>query len=186
MPLPEMIRIDEQDWEKRRALLADGWREIEVLETYGARITQVGCRPMHPDELDAVMSIARKSFVYDRLHSDETVAKDDADEFKAATVQNTLVDQTKLVIVHGDPIDGFILVRPEHECSRGNKLIVELIAVAERARGKGIAKKLIAFACAMFGASEVFAGTQMRNEAAKGMYESLGWSVEKRERTFHR
>jgi ribosomal protein S18 acetylase RimI-like enzyme len=195
MPLPEMIRIPEGDYEQRRKLLSEGWREIEVLETYWGPAPE---EHKH-DGIDHIMwrgdstlveacCLAMRCFTHDRLHKDETVPKEHADMMKVITVaqHNRHIDED--LFVYGSPVSAFLLSHHGYsELHQQFGLVVELIAVDEPARGRGIAKKLVQHAAESYGKLKyIEAGTQMHNEPAKKLYESLGMSVVKRERTFHR
>jgi ribosomal protein S18 acetylase RimI-like enzyme len=184
MPLPEMIRIDEQDWEERRRLLADGWREIEVLETW-AGSTQLFASPVRlatPSDLPAMLRIARESFEFDRLHVDDEVSKVDADEAKERHVVQAMHSSEWHVYVYGERPCGFLIARAEDGILR-----VELIAVNLDHRGRGVAQALIRFAASDLAfCKTIVAGTQMHNDPAKRLYGFLGMSVQKMERTFHK
>jgi ribosomal protein S18 acetylase RimI-like enzyme len=186
MPLPEMIRIDEQDWEKRRALLADGWREIEVLETYGTRHgnSTLVIRPADGKELSAICDVAIASLSFDRLHQDETVSKEAADLAKVQFILDAFGDPEKIIYVHGHPVNAFLIVT-QHSWAK-HHMTVNLVAVAPEMRKRGLAAGMIEKARRTLGAFAIDAGTQMHNEPAKKLYESLGMSVVKRERTFHK
>jgi ribosomal protein S18 acetylase RimI-like enzyme len=182
-----MIRIDEQDWEKRRALLADGWREIEVLETYeGPVLNRAQYRNAFlasNSDIEDLCAMTRL-FTHDRLHSDELVPTEEADAAKAEAVRRAF-NTGGYIYVYWDPefdmADGFISVY-----RKGATMAVDLIVVREHARSRGVAAGLMKHAATKLLADHMQAGTQMRNEPAKKLYESLGMSVVKRERTFHK
>lgn len=179
--LPEMIRIDEQDYDKRRELMADGWREIEVLETYEGECITDRVRTVRPIEIDHVLNIVRESFTYDRLHVDETVDNAEADGSKLGWLKHRCLYKPHTVYVMGTPPRGFLAVTMD----RGD-MVIDLIAVDSSHRGKGIAHALIRHAAHDTLAKSIRAGTQMTNGPAKRLYKSLGMSVVKQQRTFHR
>jgi ribosomal protein S18 acetylase RimI-like enzyme len=193
MPLPEMIRIDEQDWEKRRALLADGWREIEVLETYEGpaksaerdEIDADGMREPEKEDHPHLVALAMTGFKYDRLHFDKEVDPAVADAAKVIGIVNALEqhDGEKFVAVHGSPPDAFLVCSMDDDNS---VLVVDLVAVSASSQRRGIASKMIGALGSVIAPRVIRAGTQMHNEPAKKLYESLGMSVVSRQRTFHR
>jgi ribosomal protein S18 acetylase RimI-like enzyme len=187
MPLPEMIRIPEDDYEQRRKLLSEGWREIEVLETYegdaGENFGQMNIRSAEYGEIIDVAKLAFNNFKEDRAHSDPSIPPFDASLLKAVYAGAACIDDECEVYVHAmtmDPPNAFISV------SGWGEMVVDLIAVDPSARRGGIAASLINHAAWVRRAKRIRAGTQMHNEAAKKLYESLGMVVVKRERTFHR
>jgi ribosomal protein S18 acetylase RimI-like enzyme len=186
MPLPEMIRIPEDDYEQRRKLLSEGWREIEVLETWA---TQHGdhlivIRQASRTELPAICDIAIASLSLDRLHHDVLVGKELADLEKVRFIIGAYADPTKIVYVHGSPVNAFLIVTPPPTYAA--HMTVDLVAVAPEMRERGLASGMIEVARRTLGAWSVSAGTQMHNEPARALYKSLGMSVVKMERTFHR
>lgn len=183
MPLPEMKRIPEDDYEQRRQLLADGWRDIGILETWcGSTEFASPVRLATPSDLPVMLRIARESFEFDRLHADETVSKAEASEVKELHVVQAMHESSRYVYVYGERPCGFLIVRTE-----GCVLHVELIAVNLDHRGRGVAQALIRFAASdLAQCKTIVAGTQMANEPAKRLYGYLGMSVSKLERTFHR
>lgn len=179
--LPEMIRIDEQDWEKRRELLADGWREIEVLERYEGECITDRIRTVGVRDIETVKAIAKSGFEYDRWHIDTEISKEEADNSKLTWLEERCREKPHTVYVKGTPVNGFVVVTPD----RGD-MIIELVSVAFEHRGNGIATALIRHAAHDTLAKNICAGTQMTNERAKALYESLGLKVVRRWRTFHK
>jgi ribosomal protein S18 acetylase RimI-like enzyme len=178
-----MKRIDEQDWEQRRQLLADGWREIEVLETWrGKKEVQQLCRLAKWGDVPALLRITRNEFKSDRLHSDPAVSDAEADEFKEMCLLQAMQEASSYVYVYGERPVGFLVVRPEDY-----KLCIKMIAVDSKQRERGVARALVEFATRELSfCTAIEAGTQMNNESARSFYKSLGMSVVSMERTFHR
>lgn len=184
--LPEMKRIPEDDYDQRRQLMADGWREIEVLETYrGKRRQRWKCRPADIADVPRVVEIAERSFKFDRLHTDEAIEKADADQAKVRAVLSALGDSRKKCYVCGDPVQGFIIVEFTDDPLSAD-FRIDLIAVDDSYRSGGVGRSLILSLVEEAGAQNYEASTQMTNEPAKRLYESLGMTVVKRERTFHK
>lgn len=181
MPLPQCTRIDFDDEAGRQKLFADGWREIEVLETWrGMAPRGVGVpvyRAEKPD-IPRLQEIAAAVFTEDRLHKDPMVSKDDADAAKAKWVADAVMDPHRAVLIHGQPIAGFLSYFP------GETVTIDLIAVHPESRERHIGTSLLIAAC--HSAKWVCAGTQSTNESARRLYSSLGMSVVLRQRTFHK
>jgi ribosomal protein S18 acetylase RimI-like enzyme len=188
MTLPLCVRIDADDKRSSYELEQDGWREVEVLETwriatpYSGYVGQ-GIEPAKQSDNLTCQRIAQQAFQYDRLHADPVVSEDDADDAKRAWVNSAFRDNLQNILVHrqGD-VDGFLIVKPETAI-----LIIDLIAIDPAYQGRGIAKSLIRAAHAMHPNHQALqAGTQERNEAGRRLYSSLGFVVVKRQRTFHK
>lgn len=75
------------------------------------------------------------------------------------------------------------VVRPDSETGR-----IGLIGVVEAARGRGVARALVAAAEAAMeagGARRAEVATQLENDAARGLYESFGYEAGVPERAYH-
>lgn len=183
MPLPECTRLSIGDDRLYVEPVGTGWREIEVLETYFRDMKDV-VGPVRDDEIVDLVCIAMSAFTEDRLHADPMVPKETADAAKAKWVVDACADYHRSVYVYR--VDGkpaaFISIAFEEK--RGYR--VDLLAVAESHWDKGIGKALLLYACGQKNISNLWAGTQSTNGPAKRLYESLGMTVVKRERTFHR
>lgn len=183
MPLPECMRIDIDNFDEGAHLSVVGWREIETLETYHGNLRNV-IGPVADNEVADLARIAMSSYTQDRLHADSQVDRTLADAAKAKWVVDACADHHRDVYVYrvsGQPV-AFISIAFEKD--RGYR--VDLLAVEKTHRGQGIAKALLLYACGAKNIGALWAGTQSTNEAAKALYESLGMSLVKRERTFHR
>ena len=185
MPLPECKRIDIAS--NPADLLADGWREIEILETWEGRAARI--RGHEWEDLAECERIARASFTYDRLHTDELVAVQEADDARAEWVRRAFFDNEKTILVAAGPIgsqgtyslNGFMIYSTIR-----HTLVIDMIAVDSGSRGRGIAKLLIGAGLFKSGCQRVRAGTQEINDPAKALYRGLGMEIKKRQRTFHR
>ena len=196
MPLPKCIRIPADDESGRAYLLADGWREVEVLETLEGPAPSLPHPPAEMRLFDALGSdddiaecaeLAAGAFSFDRLHADPQVSRTAADEAKRAWVRNVRADpKAQLFGVRLDgALAGFLIWKPV-EIGDRRLLLIDLLAVKESARRLGLGRMLIAHAAAWSGFGTLRAGTQAANLPAKAFYESLGMKVVDRQRTFHR
>ena len=178
MPLPECTRVPFFDVDTSAHLLANGWREIEVLETwYGPAQWEKGeIIEATEEHRERLMTIARTVFFHDRLHQDPMVDQKYADEFKAKCISDALDDPERIVFMDRDQM-AFLSLRI-------NGRIGTIDLVASMMRGK--ARELIRVASWECGLLSLEAGTQETNAKAKALYSSLGMHVVGRQRTFHR
>lgn len=191
MGLPEVCRIPYDDRARRDELLALGWREIEVLETWSGQAPLVGgnlrSELATKHDLEALQTLAVDSFKYDRLHADPKVRKIDADAAKAKWVADAMADPERIVTVMrlNGGIAGFLIYRADRIHHR-RCLIIDLLAVDEKYRQKGIARQLVAQAASAGGFRRIKAGTQSTNEPARAFYKGLRMKVSRKQRTFHK
>jgi ribosomal protein S18 acetylase RimI-like enzyme len=180
--LPLCARIDADDTRSADALKADGWREIEVLQTWrsGVRAWRVNKRPYARrathDDFNWIATLAADSFEHDRLHADRSVSREDADRAKGRWAGEAMADPDREVWVPVDSPDGFLILR-------GN--VIDLVCVRTAGRRKGVAKRLIRSAIAGKRIA-LQAGTQSTNIAAQRLYESLGMEIVRRQVTVHK
>jgi ribosomal protein S18 acetylase RimI-like enzyme len=69
----------------------------------------------------------------------------------------------------------------------GDRAVIDLIAVAETAQGRGCGRKLVdgALACYAGKATEMRVGTQSRNLASLALYRACGFAVVETAMTLH-
>ena len=180
MPLPSCTRIGFYDRDKAKTLLANGWREIEVLETwYGRTKWELGdlieAGPQHREKL---MKIARAVFTHDRLHKDPLVDKKDADEFKAKCISDAIDDYDRRVFINRNDPTAFLSIWA------GGTGVAQIDLVASMTRGA--AETLIKRAVVKLLVHDLEANTQSTNEKARRLYAGLGMRVIRRQRTFHK
>jgi ribosomal protein S18 acetylase RimI-like enzyme len=183
MPLPKCTRIDFDDDFEASRLTADGWREIEILETWSGPVPKgIGLAAYTPTlaDIPALQAVALAAFTEDRLHKDPLVARGEADAAKSKWVADAVMDYKRAVFVSGHPAAGFISVFP------GKTMVIDLLAVHPDHQGEGLGKDLVITACQYADAEFVEAGTQSTNEPARKLYKSLGMGIVKRQRTFHK
>ena len=192
MPLPECIRIAFDDQVRRDELLALGWREIEILETWtgnapDAPYSKIRAELAIKADRENLQNLAVDSFKFDRLHADPHVRKIDADAAKAKWVDDALNDPSRVVTVirRADGIAGFLIHRADRQ-RKVRAMVIDLLAVDERHRRKGIALQLVAQAAKAGGFRKIKAGTQSTNEPARAFYKGMRMKVSRRQRTFHK
>jgi ribosomal protein S18 acetylase RimI-like enzyme len=122
-----------------------------------------------------VAELAGRSFKFSRFHRDENFPAGIADKIKAGWARNFFIGkrgECMIVADSDDGIKGFLQLLREGT----RTLVIDLIAVDEGARHKGIASDMITFAEQNCGEMEwMRVGTQITNEPSMMMYEKLGF-----------
>jgi len=181
--IPICVRIDADDKRSFDALKLDGWREIEVLETYrgkpDAKHHDLIRRALDRDLL-ACIAIAEKAFTHDRLHADPNIPLAVATEAKAEWVRKCFADRSCAVFVYADPaIRGFIALKWIDDGA-----LIDLIATNKPRQH--ICSRLVKHAMADLKPSYLRAGTQQKNQEGRLFYSALGMTCIKRQRTLHK
>jgi ribosomal protein S18 acetylase RimI-like enzyme len=133
-------------------------------------------RRARPDDRDAVMALAARSFAYSRLHLDPAIPRHVADRSRAEWAGNFFAgkrgDHMMVGAMDGE-LAGFAqLLGPDN-----GVLTIDLIGVAEPFRCRGIAGRLIAAAGAVAGTRTLRVGTQIANTPSLRLYETLGFRI---------
>jgi ribosomal protein S18 acetylase RimI-like enzyme len=162
------------------ALEDRGFRVVDTAVSFAAPVQAIArqeaasVREAHMQERSRVAAIARDSFRYSRFHLDPRIPRSLADRIKAAWAENFFAGRrgdAMLVAEADGETAGFLqLLRPP-----ANRLVIDLIAVDARFRGRGLAGAMIARAAAAMGAVEIAVGTQAANTASIRLYEGLGF-----------
>ncbi|MSO74203.1 MAG: GNAT family N-acetyltransferase [Alphaproteobacteria bacterium] len=183
VPAPEASTID--------VLERAGFRRIETLITFERALTDVepldtddSVRLARPGDFDACVEIGRSAFHTDRFHADTRIPKQAADGLKASWVANDLggrADASFVALADGGPA-GFSLC-----LKRGSVAVIDLIAVAEGQRGRGLGAALVAASLAHCRKSAriMQVGTQASNAASIALYRRLGFAPIGEAGTFH-
>jgi ribosomal protein S18 acetylase RimI-like enzyme len=141
-------------------------------------------RHARPEDREAVAEIAARDYSVSRFHLDPQIPDALAVEIKRDWVDNFFGggrgDQL-LVAESGGEVVGFLLVLALPEAS-----VVDLIAVSERARGKGTGRALVSTLVQSRPDGPVLGGTQVSNLGALRFYTRLGFSVERTQFVLHR
>ncbi len=172
-----------------RALEGAGFYEIETLVTLARDIPAstempAGVAVGGREDAETAAALARTCFTHDRYHADPSVPQAIADEIKARWVRNGFNGRADAPLVARglSGLAGFNLC-----LLRGSDAIIDLIGVAETARGQGFGRKLVLGALAHYAgrASRMLVGTQSTNTASLGLYRSLGFADLRAETTWH-
>ena len=181
-------RIDSGDFVSRAGLLQKGFREVEELVTWYRQpgfFRYSGVRKARLKDIFRCMTIARESFSYDRRHWDEWYPDWLADLSKMwAVARGFLTRASTVFVVDLEGVLGFLIGAEDNLGCR-----IDLIAVDSRCRRQGAGDNLVAKAMDYYarqGCIYIVAGTQAHNTASCKFYESLGFQIIQRQRTFHR
>jgi nucleoside-diphosphate-sugar epimerase/ribosomal protein S18 acetylase RimI-like enzyme len=153
-------------------------------ETPSAIAGDCQLRFAEPTDRDAVVDLARRSFVFTRFHQDRLIPRSVAEEIKAQWADNYFSGQRgdRLVVAELDrKIVAFalLLVPP------GAPVTIDLIAVEEADRRRGIAAEIIAFIESEFAPATIAVGTQVANLPSVRLYEKLGFRLAGAQYVFH-
>ena len=146
---------------------------------------QSGVRLARPEDEQAVVALARRSFQCSRFHLDPELDDRVADEIKAQWVANFFRGRRGDRLIVADSasgVAGFLLALEE----RHGTIVIDLVAVDDQQRGRGIAADMTRFAQGCFpGLSRMRVGTQLANAAALRAYQKLGFTVSGAAYVFH-
>ena len=189
MLFTKCVRIEFGDFVSEAGLLQKGFREVEELVTYvrsPAPCSYSGVKEATLWDCWKCMLIARNSFSFDRRHADDRYGNGLADLAKIWAVARGFCQPSSTVFVaeRNRGVAGFLIGRRQLFGAR-----IDLVGVGETERRKGIGKALIFKAMDYYasdGCSYILAGTQAHNTASCKFYESLGFVIGRRQRTFHR
>lgn len=138
-----------------------------------------------PEDQQQVVELARDSFTYSRFHLDNAIPHEVSNKLRAEWAKNYyagLRGDAMVVALTDGAIAGFLLLI----YSKDGPLIIDLIAVAETQRRKGIAKDMITWAeyqCKGF--DNIRVGTQLANLPSIKLYEGMGFKLTEAQYTFH-
>jgi len=176
------VKVQTSDTRKLRQLEDHGFHLIDtnLQLTRTGEALEPGGQARHAKKSDAkrVAEIARTAFHYDRFHADPEIEDEMANEIKASWASNFFKGQRGEWMVvaelEGD-VAGFL------QLLRGGDgaLLIDLVAVDERYRGRGLANSMISWAnqhCLRNAPIRV--GTQIANVPSIRLYEGMGFKVD--------
>jgi ribosomal protein S18 acetylase RimI-like enzyme len=141
-------------------------------------------RPAESRDAEGVKTIAGASFRFDRFHADPQIPNATADRIKVAWAGNFFSGargNRMVVAADGASVLGFLQIIDQPEYS-----VIDLIAVAASAQGRGLAAAMIAYAIANRPAVAWRVGTQVANATSLRLYERMGFLVTESQYVFHR
>lgn len=133
-------------------------------------------RPARPEDRAGVTDLARRSFVYSRFHLDPDVPRAVADAIKGGWVDNFFTGKrgdAMIVAAEGSRIVGFLQLL----YVGADTTVIDLIAVDEAYRGRGLAGAMIGLAQREPGRAVMKVGTQAANITSMRMYEKIGFRL---------
>lgn len=138
-----------------------------------------------PEDKEQVVELARGNFRYSRFHLDPLISEESANRIKMEWVRNYfagLRGDQMIVSLVGKEVAGFLLILYQSSA----RLVIDLIAVDERFRGRGLAKDMIAFAEHAYPSfSQLVVGTQVSNIPSLRLYEKMGFQICATQYVFH-
>lgn len=125
---------------------------------------------------EGVMDLARRSFVFSRFHMDRHIPRKTANEIKAQWAGNyftgTRGDKMFVALEEGGIVGFLQLIFSDRV------ITIDLIAIGENHRGKGLARDMINTAEASLKEfNKMRVGTQVANISSLRLYEKLGFRV---------
>ena len=138
-----------------------------------------------PEDEEAVVRIAEKSFLFSRFHMDPGFSRETADTLKAEWSRSYFKGQRGDHLVVADMngvVAGFNLLMEE----TANRICIDLIAVDGAYRKQGIGSDLISFVEEKLSKYEyIKVGTQIANVLSLRLYENMGFKITEAFYTFH-
>ena len=138
-------------------------------------------------KVEECSNIARQSFAFDRFHNDPLISEEQANNLKACWIENDISGRADICFVaveKNNKITGFIACLDNAET-----VVIDLIAVDQNYRGKGIGSRLIAFALGHYQKNPLIktmlVGTQELNLPSISLYKKMGFSSVAVSETFH-
>lgn len=129
------------------------------------------------DELE-VRAIAKNAFEYNRFYADPNISNNIACKIKEEWVGNFFLGERgkwMIVVEENSKIIGFVQLISKNQ----NTIIIDLIAIDKKSRGKGLAKEMISYAYENClnkdGIIEV--GTQIANTPSIKLYSKLSFHM---------
>jgi ribosomal protein S18 acetylase RimI-like enzyme len=136
-------------------------------------------------DLPHLEEIARRSFFDSRFYADPNFDDERAAEMYALWVRRGITDDERLLLTTEER-GGFIVC---HLDTQGQIGTIDLIAVADHARGRGLGSQLVDAAEAVFdeaGMTRARVVTQARNIAAQRLYQGRGYRTARASIWLHR
>lgn len=159
--------------EKNGFILVDGLisLSLDLTKTDAEKIKEI--RICREKDLEQMKKITKGLFSSTRITNDPITSKK-ADNYYYKWIENSIKRSSDSVLIweEKNEILGFIIVTKKGR--------IPLVGVIEKARGKGIGKKLLKASFNVFkswGIEEVFIDTQMGNIAALRTYQRIGFKT---------
>jgi ribosomal protein S18 acetylase RimI-like enzyme len=167
-----------------------GFRIVDTALTFTARAAEIPAQSgfelclARSDDRASVGAIAREAFRFSRFHLDPSIPDAVARKIKATWAENFFDGRrgdAMIVAMADGELAGFLLLLR----APSDRLVIDLIAVQARFRGRGIARAMIGWAAATMPAAEFVVGTQAANTPSVRLYESLGFRLSNAQLVLH-
>jgi ribosomal protein S18 acetylase RimI-like enzyme len=133
-------------------------------------------RLAQPTDEKGVRSLAATAFLFDRFHQDPAIGSLVASRLKEEWAGNYFAGKRgdRMVVAEDAAgLCGFLqLLR-----SPDGDTVIDLVAVSERSRGRGVARSMIALATRAPDTGAIRVGTQIANLPSLGLYQALGFRL---------
>jgi dTDP-4-amino-4,6-dideoxy-D-galactose acyltransferase len=176
-------RANAAEFSSIHAFERTGFQTIDQILTFGIRLDHARERNpgdcvelFKPEHLEGILAIARTAYRFDRFHADPSLPGGAADRLHETWMRNSCLhggaDAVFVATIEGR-VASYVTVKMD-----GLLATIVLVATAEWARGKGMARAATFGAlewCRKQGVAAVQVGTQLRNVAASRLYEDCGF-----------
>ena len=189
-------RVDAGDLSTIHALEARDFQLLDGIQTFSTSLGQETAagvddikhevRLVSPDDVPALLEIARTAYVFDRFHADHAISTETADCINQEWVRNSCLGKAAdgVIVACRDTqpvayVTGKIDWEARDVLGRTFATIV-LVATATTERGRGAAKAATQGVLQWFRTQEVDTvevGTQLRNIPAARLYEGCGFRL---------
>lgn len=189
------VRVDASDVSSLHALEGNGFQTVDGILTFGFDVANLNptlpvgdfdIRIAGSDDAEAAAELARSAYAFDRFHADPEIADKYADNLHATWVRNSCLGfaaDAVLVAEDNHGLLGYVTSRLQNDAKSilgGAIGVIVLVAVAKRARGRGVGKAITLASLKWFqdqNAPFVEVGTQFRNLPATRLYQNCGFRL---------
>jgi dTDP-4-amino-4,6-dideoxy-D-galactose acyltransferase len=168
--------------ERNEFVLVDGLINLKIDIREQIFINNINIRPSNIQDLKTLQKLAKTSFKFNRVFNDSVLDKHKAGMMYALWIENSLKGEAADAVFiweENNEILGFITLQKNGH--------IPLLAVDDKARGKGIAKSLINAVLQQFrdwGVKTSEIETQMANIPALRAYSACGYKINNSQLTF--
>lgn len=173
-------RVESGRYEIMQGLQNANFLLIDAVISLGLNTPQIDKRDSHIREatvgdLKSLKKLTKGLFLSSRIYNDPSIPENKADKFYEKWVENSVlvkIADSVLVWDEGGEILGYVTLKKKGQ--------IPLLGVSSKARGKGIARKLLESSFNKFrkwGVEKVAIETQINNIAALRVYQDCGFKV---------